>query len=86
MMIYKLMIMLCFFGLFSCGRTSIPQGAEAVSPFDKDKYLGKWYEIARFDFTFEKNLNNTTATYSLNSNGTIRVENSGYNYKTGKWQ
>ncbi len=80
------MIMLFFFGLFSCGRTTIPDGAKAVSPFDKDKYLGKWYEIARFDFTFEKNLNNTTATYSLNSNGTIRVENSGYNYKTGKWQ
>ena len=85
-MIYKLMIMLCFFGLFSCSRTSIPDGAQAVSPFDKDKYLGKWYEIARFDFTFEKNLNNTTATYSLNKNGTIRVDNRGYNYKSGKWQ
>jgi apolipoprotein D and lipocalin family protein len=85
-MIYKLLLMLTFFSFFSCSRTSIPDGAKAVSPFDKDKYLGKWYEIARFDFSFEKNLNNTTANYSLNSNGTIRVENRGYNYKTGKWQ
>jgi apolipoprotein D and lipocalin family protein len=79
-------LMLTFFGLFSCGRTSIPEGAKAVSPFDSEKYLGKWYEIARFDFSFEKNLNNTTATYSMNPNGTIRVENRGYNYKTNKWK
>lgn len=85
-MIYKILTMLAFFSFFSCSRTTIPDGAKAVSPFNKDKYLGKWYEIARFDFSFEKNLNNTTATYSLNSNGTIRVENRGYNYKTGKWQ
>lgn len=85
-MIYKLLLMLSVLGLFSCSRSSMPDGAQAVSPFEKEKYLGKWYEIARFDFSFEKNLNNTTANYSLNSNGTIRVENRGYNYKTGKWQ
>lgn len=79
-------ILLFIFCLFSCGRTSIPEGAKAFSPFEKEKYLGKWYEIARFDFSFEKNLNNTTATYSLNTNGTIRVENRGFNYKKGKWQ
>jgi apolipoprotein D and lipocalin family protein len=65
-------------GLFSC--SSIPKGATAVSPFDVQKYLGKWYEIARFDFRFERNLNNTTAEYSLNENGTIKVDNRGYNY------
>jgi apolipoprotein D and lipocalin family protein len=65
--------------------SSIPKGATAIQPFDSTRYLGKWYEIARFDFTFEKNLNNTTAEYSLNSDGTIRVENTGYNYKKGKW-
>ncbi|HPT42706.1 MAG TPA: lipocalin family protein, partial [Paludibacteraceae bacterium] len=40
--------------------TSIPKGAVAVSSFDKEKYLGKWYEIARMDFKFERGLNNTT--------------------------
>ncbi len=74
------------FTLFSCSKTSIPSGAKAVSPFEKDRYLGKWYEIARFDFTFEKNLNNTTAEYSLNKNGTIKVNNTGFNYKTKKWK
>ena len=71
-------------GLFSC--STIPKGAVAVKPFDKEKYLGKWYEIARLDFKFERDLNNTTAEYSLNSNGTIRVENRGYNIKKGKWE
>lgn len=63
-----------------------PNGLKPVEPFDKEKFLGKWFEIARFDFTFEKDLNNTTATYSLNKNGTIKVENQGFNYKKNKWQ
>ena len=70
-------------GLFSCA--TIPKGAEAVKPFDKEKYLGKWYEIARLDFKFERNLNNTTASYSLNDNGTIKVDNQGYNTKKEEW-
>ncbi len=71
-------------GFSSCA--SIPEGAVAVTPFDKAKYLGKWYEIARLDFKYERNMNNTTAEYSLNDNGTIKVDNRGYNYKKGKWQ
>ena len=63
---------------------TIPKGINAVKPFDKDKYLGKWYEIARFDFRFEKNLNNTTAEYLLRNDGKIKVVNRGFNYKTGK--
>jgi apolipoprotein D and lipocalin family protein len=70
-------------GLCSCA--TLPKGAEAVTPFDKEKYLGKWYEIARLDFKFERDLNNTTAVYSLNENGTIKVDNQGYNTKTGEW-
>lgn len=72
------------FLVHSCA--SIPQKATAVSPFDKDAYLGKWYEIARFDFKFERNLNNTTAEYSLNENGTIRVFNQGYDTLKKKWK
>lgn len=70
-------------GLFSC--TTIPKGAEAVKPFYKEKYLGKWYEIARLDFKFEKDLNNTTAEYTLNDNGTIKVNNQGYNTIKDEW-
>jgi apolipoprotein D and lipocalin family protein len=55
---------------------------DPVHPFEPEKYLGKWYEIARLDTCFEKNLNNTTAHYSLNPSGSIRVVNKGYNYVT----
>jgi apolipoprotein D and lipocalin family protein len=70
--------------LFSC--STIPKGITTVSPFDKNSYLGKWYEIARLDFKYEKNLNNTTADYSVYPNGTIRVFNKGYNIKTQQWK
>lgn len=70
--------------LFSC--TTIPKGLTAVHQFDKEKYLGKWYEIARLDFKFERDLNNTTAEYTANSDGTIKVLNKGYNTKTQKWK
>ena len=74
-------------GLFSFSScVSIPRGATAVTPFDPGKYLGKWYEIARMDFRFERNLNNTTADYSVNKDGSIKVDNRGYNYKTMQWK
>lgn len=70
--------------ILSC--KTIPENAVAVKPFDLNKYLGKWYEIARLDFRYERNLNNTTANYSVNENGTIKVVNRGYNYVTKEWK
>lgn len=70
--------------LFSC--RSIPEGVSAVPHFQKNRYLGKWYEIARIDFKFEKNLNNTTATYGLRPDGKLSVLNQGYNYVKKKWK
>ncbi len=63
-----------------------PSKAHPVTDFDLTKYLGKWYEIARFDYRFEKHLNNTTAQYNLNEDGTVKVINRGYNFKKKKWQ
>jgi len=44
---------------------SMPEDAEAVTDFQKEKYLGSWYEIARLDHRFERNLTKMTAEYSL---------------------
>ncbi len=68
------------------GRRSIPEKAEAVTPFDASRYLGQWYEIARFDFKFERGLSKTTANYALNEDGSIKVINRGYNAEKDKWQ
>lgn len=65
---------------------SIPKGVKPVKPFDIKKYLGTWYEIARFDYRFEKNLDNVTADYAIKKNGKIRVVNAGYNYKSEEWK
>ena len=79
------MNVLGIFTLLSC--STIPKGVTAVKSFDKARYLGKWYEIARMDFRFERNLNNTTANYSLNADGkSIKVLNKGFDYTTHKWK
>lgn len=69
--------------LFNACET-IPDGAKAVKPFEVNKYLGTWYEIARMDFKFERDLKNVTATYSLNEDGTIKVLNQGFNINTNE--
>ena len=53
-----------------------------VSVFDVRRFMGKWYEIARYDHRFEKGMTHVTATYSLQENGSIKVKNEGY--KNGK--
>ena len=49
-----------------------------VPVLDAGRYLGRWYEIARFQHAFEKNLVGVTAEYSLRQDGRIGVVNSGY--------
>lgn len=72
--------------LFNSCTPSIPEGAEAVKDFDSKKYLGTWFEIARLDFKQERDLNNVTAVYSANPDGSVKVHNRGYNYKKNKWK
>lgn len=55
-----------------------------VSSVNLNSYLGDWYEIARFDHRFERNLTHCRANYSINDNGTIKVTNTGM--KKGKWK
>ncbi len=52
-----------------------------VSNIDLYRYLGKWYEIARFDSWFERDCCNVTAEYSLNPKGHITVVNTCYKIK-----
>jgi apolipoprotein D and lipocalin family protein len=72
--------------LFISGCASIPDGVQPVTGFEVNRYLGKWYEIARLDHSFERGLNNVSAEYSLRSDGTIRVLNRGYNVNKNEWQ
>ncbi|MEX1668329.1 lipocalin family protein [Zhongshania guokunii] len=66
--------------------TKLPSGVEAVQSFDKTKYLGKWYEIARLDQRFEAGLSQVSAEYSLRDDGGIQVVNRGYSAADGEWR
>lgn len=78
-------MLLCSFFLFSCDSENI--NTSTVEELDLNRYAGKWYEIARFDHSFERNLTGCTAMYTLNGDGTIKVINAGYkNSLDGKYQ
>ena len=53
-----------------------------VAVLDLDRYLGEWYEIARFDHSFERGLENCKANYVLRADGGVDVINTGV--KDGK--
>jgi apolipoprotein D and lipocalin family protein len=68
------------------GCAQIPDGLEAVDGFDKDRYLGKWYEVARLDHRFERGLQQVTATYDVREDGSIDVLNRGFDTAKGEWR
>ena len=68
------------------GCVGIPENIHPVDDFNAERYLGKWYEIARLDHSFERGLTSVTAEYSLRPDGGIRVDNRGYSTKEGKWK
>lgn len=76
----------CLIVFFFSGCASMPNGAKPVTDFSVDRYLGTWYELARLDFKFEKDLDNTVAHYSLDKKGNMRVLNSGYHVVQKKWR
>jgi apolipoprotein D and lipocalin family protein len=63
----------------------IPDGAAAVQPFDINRYLGKWYEIARMPNRIERNIINLTEDYSRINDDTFKVITKGYNTIKGEW-
>ncbi|MGK0704122.1 lipocalin family protein [Yokenella regensburgei] len=72
--------------LAACSSPIPPAGVTVVTPFNTQRYLGTWYEIARLDHSFESGLENVTATYSLRDDGGLNVLNKGYNPERGMWQ
>ncbi|QXE92964.1 lipocalin family protein [Geomonas subterranea] len=68
------------------GCVGIPQGVKPIDDFDVQRYLGKWYEIARLDHSFERGLTRVTAEYALRDDGGIKVVNRGYSAKEDRWK
>jgi apolipoprotein D and lipocalin family protein len=78
-----LLALACISGLSGC--LGIPEGVRPVDGFDVNRYLGKWYEIARLDHSFERGLINVSAEYSLRDDGGVKVVNRGFSTKDNQW-
>jgi len=71
--------------LVACKSPTPPKGVTPISPFDVNRYLGKWYEIARLDHRFERGKDHVTATYAKRNDGGISVLNRGYDPVKKQW-
>lgn len=65
---------------------SVPDNIRPVTNFDATRYAGTWYELARIDHRFEKGLIKTSAQYTLNPDGTVKVVNRGFNPGKNEWK
>lgn len=74
--------------LLACltGCVGMPDNVKPVENFQVERYLGKWYEIARLDHSFERGLSQITADYSLREDGGVRVLNRGFSAAENKWE
>lgn len=79
-----LIVILSLVILSAC--TGTPDNVKPVTNFELDRYLGKWYEIARLDHPFERGLQQITATYTLRDDEGVSVVNRGFNESDGEWE
>ncbi len=80
--LYRFLPLLLF--LFGC--VGIPDNIEPVRNFDINRYLGRWYEVARLDHSFERGLERVYAEYTLRDDGGINVINRGFNTGSNQWK
>ena len=71
--------------LSACTGKQYPSTIKPVNDFQIDRYLGTWYEIARLDHSFERGLQQVSATYSMREDGGVQVLNKGYKTEKQKW-
>lgn len=72
--------------LLMAGCAGIPSEVQPVDGFKIDKYIGRWYEIARMDHSFERGLSRVSAEYSLRDDGGVRVLNRGFSVRDNAWK
>jgi len=73
-------------GLLLTGCTGVPDNVTPVTPFELQRYLGQWHEIARLDHSFERGLTQVSATYSLREDGHVKVLNRGFSEENQQWE
>lgn len=72
--------------LFLSACTGLPDNVKPIEHFSEENFQGKWYEIARLDHSFERDLEQVSANYEARDDGGIRVINRGFNSTTQEWK
>lgn len=72
--------------LAGCASSTPPAGMQVVNGFDVKRYQGRWYEIARLDHWFERDMTDVSATYLPQSDGSVQVINRGLRGPSGQWK
>lgn len=72
--------------LAGCASSVPPAGISPVSPFELQRYLGRWYELARLDHRFERGMSDVSAVYASQPDGSVRVLNRGFDSASGRWR
>ena len=80
----NVLVILSFLVLNAC--LGMPKNVTPVDNFVLDRYLGRWYEIARLDHSFERGLEQVTAEYTLRDDGGVAVKNRGFSVSERKWR
>ena len=83
--IFRFGVFALTFWLMGCA-TAPPEGMTAVSPFDVQRYQGTWYEVARLDHSFERDMRDVTARYAVQADGSVQVLNRGFDMKKNDWR
>ena len=74
----KRFFLMAFLASIFTGCDSAPKvDNSTVKSVDLNRYLGSWYEIAKFDHSFERGMEFAMANYSLRNDGKIDVLNTG---------
>ena len=79
-----MLFLLSLLGLGGCAGGPLTVDNSTVKQLDLERFMGRWYEIARYDHRFERGMSHVTATYSLLGDGRIKVVNEGVRNGTVK--
>lgn len=83
---HKRVYIVLLLSIVTGGCTGLPEGVHPVDGFEIDKYLGKWYEIARLDHSFERGLQRVSAEYTRRDEGGVKVVNRGFSQEDNTWK
>lgn len=82
-----LWVVLCWGAcLLAACTTAAPAGLQPIRPFDVQRYQGTWFEVARLDHAFERDMRDVTARYTLQADGSVQVLNRGFDMKKNEWR